>query len=70
MERVFGQKTAAGIEKEIPLLYILSVEEKMSHKLYNHITDEICRRIADGVYAAGGKLPAHRELAAEFKVLE
>ncbi|MBE6403921.1 MAG: GntR family transcriptional regulator [Lentisphaerae bacterium] len=42
----------------------------MSHKLYNHIADEICRRIADGVYAAGGKLPAHRELAAEFKVLE
>ena len=57
-----------SIEKEISLLYILSVEEKVSHKLYNQIADEICRRIADKVYPVGGKLPAHRVLAAEFKV--
>lgn len=57
-----------SIEKEISLLYILSVEEKVSHKLYNQIADEICRRIADRVYTVGGRLPAHRELALEFKV--
>ncbi len=45
-----------------------SKEDAVSHKLYNHIAEEICRRIADGDYPAGSKLASHRDLSAEFKV--
>ena len=43
-------------------------EDIVSHKLYNHIAEEICRRIAAGEYPVGSKLASHRALSAEFQV--
>ena len=35
---------------------------------YQTIRDELLRRIKEGIYASGGKLPTEKELAAEFAV--